>query len=600
MANAQRLGLGFAAVLLMSLGSCGGGDGGGADGAGGTAGGETATSGAAGQSTDPDGSGGQPDAAGAAGTGSSVGGRDVAPAAGGSGTRGDTGGSSGDGDSGGAAPAGGSAGNADTTPGSGGSASRAGENGRGGVGAAGSGGSGAQTDTGGGGAAGSAGSAGGLANRWMGLWDGVSVNTSDASADPVPFMALVDSQDRVFVADANRSVRGWGTINASGKIVFTVDGVLAGDVGALVEYSGLLEGDAGEGQWSRPPDAAGTWTITRRTGVAVDTACAAHCDSLAPCMGSPDDEPERSLGYCAFICALPSPAEVVMMDRLVGCDGTANCEALYDCYVAGTVDTAYVSPAGDDANDGAAPTRPKLTLNAAIAELAVDGTIRIAAGTFAENVVVTKPLTLVGGYDASFDTLDPAANPVVLNGGGTDRVVTIMTPPAGSNRLVLRGLSLVNGYTPSSGGAVAAAGITEVALEDCLLTDNVAEENGGGVAANDVVLTVSRCHFESNLANGNAGGGLDANRSLVTLLDSSFTDNQVANYGGGINLYESESTIAGCEITGNSAGVSGGGINFSNAAVGDHSLGSSVVTGNSPDDLSGLFEDAGGNTIGGS
>ena len=148
------------------------------------------------------------------------------------------------------------------------------------------------------------------------------------------------------------------------------------------------------------------------------------------------------------------------------------------------------------------------------------------------------------------------------------------------------GSQLANGYTFGSGAGISSDGLADVELEDCSFADNLADGDGGGIAVNDVALTVTRCSFDGNVAGGIAGGGLYASLSLVTLLDSSFTNNQVVYFGGGLYLYEGESTITGCEVTTNTAGLIGGGIRFYSVDVGTYSLENSLVTGNSPDDIS--------------
>lgn len=451
------------------------------------------------------------------------------------------------------------------------------------------------------GAAGMAGMAGAspiAPSTWAGLWDGMSVRTSGGASEPVPFLVLVDAESRVFLADSSREAQGWGTLTGSGEIAFEVDGALVGDGGSLT-YVGVLTGNTGSGTWTSSSGATGTWSITRRVDVDVTSSCAAQCDALGPCMAAPDTAPELAVGGCAFVCALPSPAEEVLLARFGECDLTGGCAAMAACYAAGTVETAYVAPTGDDTNDGATPATAKRTLNAAAAVVTVDGTIRVAEGTYEENVVLTKPLTLEGGYDEAFATADPALYPVVIDGRERDRVVTVLSPGHGSGRLVLRGLSLVRGATADGGGAVAPSGLVELVLEDCVLTDNAANDDGGGIAASDVTLTVTGCTLERNTSAGNAGGAIAASRSTVTLTDTVLRDNVAANYGGGFNAWESEATVTGCEITGNTADVAGGGVCFSPGTASSYALGSSTVTGNAPDDVGcGPYTDLGGNTVG--
>jgi hypothetical protein len=79
-----------------------------------------------------------------------------------------------------------------------------------------------------------------------------------------------------------------------------------------------------------------------------------------------------------------------------------------------TTQVLYVSPSGNDGNSGLAPNLPKKTLAGALA-ISIDGAeIRAAEGVYGEILQVSGCRKLFGGYDATFQTRDPAAHESAL------------------------------------------------------------------------------------------------------------------------------------------------------------------------------------------
>jgi hypothetical protein len=443
------------------------------------------------------------------------------------------------------------------------------------------------------------------ATSLVGLWDGTYLTTGQ-TGNPVLLEVIIDTSNVVYLTVVGTSDSGTGTLSASGDVVITVSGTDGGNV----SFSGHFEGDRGSGSWSNTSNAhTGTWTVVRRPGVIVDASLRARCDTLAPCMGAPSATPDPStmmptVMHCMFAFVEPSPSAVGLMNRLTACSPASTCDALWSCYGAGSLSQAYVATTGDDANDGASATAPKRTINAAIAAVQANGTVRIAAGTYRENLLISRPVTLQGGYDAGFTRIDPVASPVVIDGQGLDATLTAFVPAPGvaPARLILRGLGIKNGF--ASGGMGARGGglrmmapLTEVVIEDCVFSGNHAQGNGGAMAVDNSVLTVLRTTIEDNTCDGNAGGGIDINRSTATVTSSILRNNHSANWGGGFNAWDSKATLDSCTITGNQAGQGGGGVAIGPGGAESYAIKDSTLTANTPNAVSGSYANLGGNTL---
>ena len=160
----------------------------------------------------------------------------------------------------------------------------------------------------------------------------------------------------------------------------------------------------------------------------------------------------------------------------------------------------YVDPAGSDSNDCLSTGSACQTIAAAIGKASAGDTINLAAGTYTENVTVTKALTFVGADAAT----------TIVDGGGTGRIFNIT-----SGAVTLQGLTLRNGNAGSGyGGAIQT--YSPLTLNAVTVYTNTAYYGGGVYAVGNVTLSNSR--FEDNTATGpninndvrRGGGGLYA------------------------------------------------------------------------------------------
>lgn len=218
-----------------------------------------------------------------------------------------------------------------------------------------------------------------------------------------------------------------------------------------------------------------------------------------------------------------------------------------------------VAPSGADAEGCGGIGNPCATLQYAVDAFALDaeGILLLAGGTYTSSAprevvrVTGRRLTIEGGHSLAFDVADPLANPVVIDGQGLRRGVTVDPAPAtAGTALLLRNVTVQNGRAPqeigvnvlsSFGGGLDAFGAT-IELVDVRFVDNVAQGlpaadalpgdgAGGGCSIRGSQAILNRVAFTGNTARGGdgtasayrgglgVGGGLFSYLSTVALVD---------------------------------------------------------------------------------
>ena len=208
----------------------------------------------------------------------------------------------------------------------------------------------------------------------------------------------------------------------------------------------------------------------------------------------------------------------------------------------------------------------------------------------------------------------------------------------------------INGNVSHYTGGAIGVNDTDLTLINCYITNNsVVQFKGektndnwtGGVSIQNGNLSVSGCSFIGN--NGVLGGGLKINNfgpweaqiddclfksntvsvyqdffgleptgaGILTngaegtelYVTSSTFINNIAGFGGGVSLglssnYDTGTYISDCSFHGNSASLDGGGIYIDSGSGGNIiTLTSSIVCGNTPDQIDGDWTDNGGNWV---
>jgi hypothetical protein len=198
------------------------------------------------------------------------------------------------------------------------------------------------------------------------------------------------------------------------------------------------------------------------------------------------------------------------------------------------------------------------TIQAAINAASVGDTIKVAAGTYAENVNLKSGICLEGaGVDQTVIAKSGAPG---ITGSG----VTFLT---------IKNLTVKNsGNGNGDGGGIRIVGSNNVTLQSCRSTGNVGT-NGGGIFISGSTVTIDHCLFDGNTVH-NTGAGIEAEgNSTVTLTNTTVANNTWANAlgnggTGGIMSYGSSLQISTSILWGNNSdNITGGGFSISGSDI---------------------------------
>lgn len=213
--------------------------------------------------------------------------------------------------------------------------------------------------------------------------------------------------------------------------------------------------------------------------------------------------------------------------------------------------TAYVDVVLQDCYARVGGALPEYTAVQTAVDAAESGDVVWIAGTcvgaherdgLAQQVHVTKSLTLRGGYSTDFSVWNPGAYITTLDATGQGRVIYV----AGPVDVTVEALTLSGGNATGLGGAAITA-----------------DDAGGGVFAITATLTLSRAHVINNIAsisNYGFGGGVGVANATLTLLDTTVTGNTASGnslsvgYGGGLSGEFSTIRLERSRLENNNAG----------------------------------------------
>lgn len=193
--------------------------------------------------------------------------------------------------------------------------------------------------------------------------------------------------------------------------------------------------------------------------------------------------------------------------------------------------TYYVSPSGDNANEGTTAEAPLKTVSQAIGKI-TDNTPTVIYleenATFTEYVVIDKEHEVNVSIVGKNSTLRPTET--LPSSPSWDRVLRVL--PAGSVKL--KGLVLENGFPGAVGGAVYMA-LGSLEVDSCVFRNNVAGQSSttaGGSAissrGDNADVIIKNSYFENNLAYDRYGVILQSgNNGKLIVENSAFVNNRI-------------------------------------------------------------------------
>lgn len=190
-------------------------------------------------------------------------------------------------------------------------------------------------------------------------------------------------------------------------------------------------------------------------------------------------------------------------------------------------------------------------------------TVTVGGVPYLQVAMITKSLSLIGGYNSSdWDTYNPEM-PASIDAEGHGRGITILG--TGSERVVISGFAIMHGDYTGLGNAPGvsnrACGRTggdcggglfarraQLRMADCFFMYNTASRNvtysdGGGAYLWELASgsTVERTMFYDNATGpgfGHAGGAAVLSGSALSFLDCSFTMNSAGGEGGALSIFQ--------------------------------------------------------------
>jgi hypothetical protein len=207
------------------------------------------------------------------------------------------------------------------------------------------------------------------------------------------------------------------------------------------------------------------------------------------------------------------------------------------------------------------------TIAAALALADSGDVVRVAAGTYVENVVLAENVTLEGGWNATFTARDPAAHVTAIEPDDPDFSVVAIQGSAvdpASSTPVRDGFKIRGGRADLGGNHGGGIRIRDshAIVRDCVVTDNRASLFGGGIWVQRGAPRFERNRIVGNVAVGDGalGGGLafETGAVAIDVVATDFADNAIEGDGGkGGAIHAADDTVLlvrGGRFEGNRAG----------------------------------------------
>ena len=198
--------------------------------------------------------------------------------------------------------------------------------------------------------------------------------------------------------------------------------------------------------------------------------------------------------------------------------------------------TRYVDGAtgSDTTNNCTDHASPCATIGHALSQAADGDTILVAQGTYTDNLVITKTVTLEGGYepeDWSQQCLRRCTT--TIDGNQSGRVIEVQS--------TLSETTVIDGFTITNGDGGISIALSSVAIQNCRIVHNHATANlaGGGIDIDHAFVTITDTLIVTNTADLWDGAiritsatHITAPNSVVTITNSTIANNRAPERNG--------------------------------------------------------------------
>lgn len=196
------------------------------------------------------------------------------------------------------------------------------------------------------------------------------------------------------------------------------------------------------------------------------------------------------------------------------------------------------------------------TIGAAVTAAPPDATVQVCPGTYVENILVERNLTLLGS----------GVEDTTIDGGGVASTLYV-----DGVDLTLAGFTITNGMAhlnPLGGAGTCGGGLAIeysngqlITIDDCVFTNNQASLGAaicadGQTGSDDADLVLTQVMIHDNDASANGAGIFSF--SDLELNDCEIVDNTAGNHGGGLYLSYGAATVNGGTVRNNVADEGGG------------------------------------------
>ena len=193
--------------------------------------------------------------------------------------------------------------------------------------------------------------------------------------------------------------------------------------------------------------------------------------------------------------------------------------------------TLYVDWAtGSDTTDCSSYAGPCATIGYALGQAGDGDTILVATGTYTENLVITKTVTLAGGYEPTGWSRCLRHCTTTVDGNGIGRVIEVQS--------TLSETAVIDGFTIINGDGGISTLLSSVAIRNSRIVDNHTTGGGGGIRIDHSFVTTTNTLIADNTAAFDGAIriistiAIPGPNSVVTITNSTIANNRAPERNG--------------------------------------------------------------------